>query len=100
MVAVFTLPQLNDEPGADEDAVMLSLVLVQLNTEGIVMLAVGATRFCATVTEAVFVQPFVGSVAVTVNVPGEETVFVEVVMPPPQLNVAPVVDDADRISVV
>ena len=47
------------------------------------------------------VQPFVGSVTVTIYVAGDETVFVAVVMPPPQLNVAPtVVEDAVSVSLV
>ena len=101
MVAVVTDPQLNVELVADEDAVMVSVVLMQFNTDGVEMLTVGATMFCATVAEAVLVQPFAGSVTVTVNVPGEETVLVVVVMPPPQLNVAPaVVDEADKASLV
>ena len=89
------------EPVADEDAVSVSLVLEQVNIEGVEMVAMGATMFCTTVTEAVFMQPFAGSVAVTVYDPGEETVFVAVVIPPPQLKVAPVVvDETDKTSLV
>ena len=46
-----------------------------------------------------FVQPFDGSVTVTEYVAGVETVFVVVVLPPPQLKVAPpVVEDAVKFS--
>ena len=47
------------------------------------------------------VQPFEGSVTVTVYVVGEDTVFVVVVFPPPQLNVAPgVVEPAVNVSLM
>ena len=50
---------------------------------------------------ALAVQPLVGSVTVTAYAPGFEIVWLAVVTPPPQLNVAPVVvDDAARTSVV
>ena len=47
------------------------------------------------------VHPFAGLVTVTAYVEGKETVFVAVVIPPPQLKVAPpVVDDAVNVSLV
>ena len=51
--------------------------------------------------EAVLVQPLVGLVTVTVYVAGADTIFVVVVIPPPQLKVAPpVVEDAVNVSLV
>ena len=65
------------------------------------MPATGATMFCSTVVDAVLVQPLIGSVAVTLYVEGDEIEFVDVVIPLPQLNVAPVVvDEAVNISTV
>ena len=63
------------------------------------MPALGIVVFCVTVAEAVLVHPFAALVTVTVYVAGEETVFVAVVIPAPQLNVAPpVVDEAVNTS--
>ena len=46
-------------------------------------------------------HPFEGSVTVTVYVEGLEIVFAAVVIPPPQLKVAPVVvDEAESVSLV
>ena len=46
-------------------------------------------------------QPFAGSVTVTVYDAGDVIVFVAVVMPEPQLNVAPpVVEDAVSVTLV
>ena len=46
-------------------------------------------------------QPFVGSVTVTVYVFGVEIVLTAVIIPPPQLNVTPaVVDDAVSVSLI
>ena len=46
-------------------------------------------------------QPFEGSVTVTMYVEGTEMLLVAVVTPPPQLNVAPlVVDEALNVSLV
>ena len=47
------------------------------------------------------VHPFAGLVTVTVYVAGIEIEFVAVVIPPPQLKVAPpVLDDAVKVSLV
>jgi hypothetical protein len=101
-VAVVTPPpQLKVAPPVVDEAVNVSLVLVQVKTEGAAILAPGATIFCVTVAEAVLVQPFAGFVTVTVYVAGDEIVFVAVVIPPLQLKVAPpVVDEAVNVSLV
>ena len=82
-----------------EDAVSVSVVVVQVSNTGADTLALGTVIFCVTVTDAVAVHPFTGFVTVTVYVAGDEMVLVAVVTPPPQLKVAPpVVDDALNIS--
>ena len=66
-VAVFTPPpQANVVPPVVEDAVNVSLVLVQVKATGALILTVGGIPLCVTVAEAVLVQPFDGSVTVTV----------------------------------
>ena len=76
-------------------------MVVQVSVVGVAILALGAVKFCVTVTDAVFVQPVAGFVTVTVYVAGIDTVYVAVVIPPPQLNVAPpVVEDAVNVSLV
>lgn len=101
-VAVVTPPpQLNLAPVVVDDAVKVTLVVAQVNVAGGAMLALGAVIFCATVTEALLLQPVEGSVTVTVYGPGADTVLVVVVTPPPQLNVDPlVVDDAVMVTLV
>ena len=59
-------PQLNVAPPVVDDAVSVSLTVVQVKTTGAAMLAFGAVLFCVTIAEAVFVQPFTGFVTVTV----------------------------------
>ena len=49
-----------------DDAVKVSVVVVQVRTVGGAMLALGGVIFCVTVAEAVAVQPLAGSVTVTV----------------------------------
>ena len=101
MVVVFPPPQSNVAPAVEDDAVSVTLVLVHVNTAGAAMLALGVAIFCTTVADAVFVQPFDGSVTVTVYVPAADTVLVVVVFPPPQSNVAPpVVDDEVSVTLV
>jgi hypothetical protein len=52
-------------------------------------------------TEAEAIQPFEGSVTVIVYAPGEETVLVVLVLPPPQSYVTPgVVEEAVSVTVV
>ena len=84
-------PQLKVAPPVVDEAVNVSLGDEQVKTVGDDMLALGTAIFCATVVDAVMVHPFAGSVTVTVYVAGAETVFVDVVTPPPQLKVAPLV---------
>ena len=101
VAVVIPPPQLKVAPPVVEDAVSTSLVTVQFKTTGAATLAFGAVMFWVTVAEAVAVHPFAGFVTVTVYVAGEETVFVAVVIPPPQLKVAPpVVEDAVITSLV
>ena len=66
---------------------------MQVNAAGGAILTFGVVIFCVTVVEAEAVHPLAGSVTVTVYDPGVETDFVVVVTPPPQLNVAPTVDE-------
>ena len=76
-------------------------VTAHVNVAGVPILAFGGVTVCVNVTAAVVVQPLVGSVTVTVYVAGLVTVWLAVVIPPPQLNVAPlVVDDAAKTSLV
>jgi len=49
-----------------EDAVSVSLTVEQVKGTGVAMLTFGVAIFWVTGTEAVLVQPFVGSVTVTV----------------------------------
>ena len=84
-----------------DEAVNVSLVAEQVKTVGAAILAFGVAIFWGTVVLAVAVHPFAGLVTVTVYVAGDETVFVAVITPPPQLNVAPpVVDDAVNVSLM
>ena len=59
-------PQLNVAPPVVEEAVNVSLVVVQVKTVGAATLAFGTVVFCVTVAEAELVQPLDGSVTVTV----------------------------------
>jgi hypothetical protein len=61
-------------PPVVEDAVNVSLVVVQFKTTGDETLALGAVIFCVIVAEAVLVQPFARLVTVTVYVAGFEIV--------------------------
>ena len=66
LVAVVTPPpQLNVALLVVDEAVNVSLVKVQVNTAGVEILAFGSVIFCTTETDVVPVQPFAGSVAVT-----------------------------------
>ena len=101
VAVVIPPPQLNVAPPVVEEAVNVSLMVVQVNIIGAAILAFGAAIFWVTVADAVLVQPFAGFVTVTVYVAGAETVFAAVVTPPPQLKVAPpVVEDAVKVSLV
>ena len=101
VVVVTPPPQLKVAPPVVDEAVKFSEVNEHVKTEGAAILALGAVVFCVTVALAVLVHPLAGSVTVTVYVAGVETVFVAVVIPPPQLKVdPPVVEDAVMVSLV
>jgi hypothetical protein len=101
VAVVIPPPQLNVAPPVVEEAVSVSEVVVQVKGTGGAMLTLGVMMFWVTVVDAVMVQPFAGSVMVTVYVLGVVIVWVAVVMPPPQLKVAPpVVEVAVRVSLV
>ena len=53
-------------PVVIDDAVNVSLVLIQVRVVGAAILTLGGVIVCVTVTKAVFVQPFEGSVTVAV----------------------------------
>ena len=53
-------------PPVVDDAVNVSLVVVQVKTAGAATLALGTVIFCVTVADAELVHPFDGSVTVTV----------------------------------
>ena len=59
-------PQLKVTPPVVEEAVKTWLVVVQVNTVGVVILRFGAAIFWVTVELALLVQPLAGSVTVTV----------------------------------
>ena len=63
---VIPAPQLKVAPVVVEDAVSTWLIDEQVRTPGVAMLAFGVVMFCVTVVVAVCVQPFDGSVTVTV----------------------------------
>ena len=86
-------PQLNVAPTVDEDAVIVTLRTAHVNVAGGAMLTFGVVIFWVTVVEVDAVHPFPGSVTETEYDPGADTDFVAVVIPPPQLNVAPTVDE-------
>lgn len=86
--------------GVDE-AVSVTLGVVQLSAAGGAIATLGGILFCVTVVAALAVQPLVGSVAVTVYVPGALMLFVLPVPPPLHAKVAPTVDEfADRRALV
>lgn len=94
-------PQLKVAPVVVEEAVSVSVVVVQVKVTGAAMAELGGVVFWVTVTDAVLVHPFDGSVTVTVYVEGTEMVLAVVVIPPPQLKVVPVVPDvAVNVSLV
>ena len=66
MGVVIPPPQLKVTPPVLDEAMSVSLLFKQVNTVGDVMLAPGAVIFWVTVVVALLVQPFDGSVAVTV----------------------------------
>ena len=68
-----------------ELAVMVTLSTVQVSAAGVAILTLGIVMFCVTAVDRDAVQPFAGSVTVTEYGPGADTVFVAVVIPPPQL---------------
>ena len=59
-------PQANVAPAVVEDAVSVSKMLLQVKIDGGAIVALGATMFWVTLMVAELVQPFDGSVAVTV----------------------------------
>ena len=67
-------------PAVVEDAVNVTLVLVQVNGPSFTAAAFGTAISCVTVVLAVVVQPF-AAVIVTVYVPGVVTTFVAPVLP-------------------
>ena len=84
-----------------DEALNTSLVIVQDNTPGTAIAALGVVMLCVTVVETEVVHPLLGSATVTVYVEGMEIVWVAVVTPPPQLKLAPpVLDDAVKVSLV
>ena len=101
VAVVIPPPQLKVAPAVVDVAVKVSLVFKQFKTVGGLMPAFGAVMFCVTVTKAVAVHPFEGSVTVTVNPPGAVMLSAAVVFPPPQLKVAPfVVEVAVKVWLV
>ena len=66
VAVVIPPPQLNVAPPVVEDAVSVSLVTLQVKVTGAATLALGNVVFWVTVAEAMLVQPFDGSVTVTV----------------------------------
>ena len=66
MAVVTPPPQLNVAPVVVDDAVKVSLGEAQVIGVGDAIDAFGLVVFCATITDAVLVQPFAGSVTVTV----------------------------------
>ena len=66
VAVVIPPPQLKVAPPVVDEAVRVSLVVVQFKTTGAAMLALGAVIFCVTVAEAVAVHPFAGLVTVTI----------------------------------
>ena len=66
VVDVLPPPQLNVAPAVVDEAVNVWLVLTQVKTDGVAMLALGGVTVCVTVTAAVLVQPLTGSVTVMV----------------------------------
>jgi hypothetical protein len=84
-----------------DDAESVTLGVVQLSVAGGAIATLGGILFCVTVVAALAVQPLLGSVAVTVYVPGALTFFVFPVPPPLHAKVAPtVVEVADKIALV
>ena len=77
-------PQLYATPEVEDDAVSVTLVTEQVNAAGVAILTFGIVMFCVTAVDKDAVQPFAGSVTVTEYGPGADTVFVAVIMPPPQ----------------
>ena len=73
VAVVFPPPQLNVAPPVVDEAVNVSLVSEHVRTTGVLMLTFGMLPFWVTVAAAVFVQPLLGSVTVTVYVAGAET---------------------------
>ena len=99
VAVVIPPPQLKVAPPVVEVAARVSLVLVQVKTVGGLIPEFGAVMFWVTVTEAEVVQLLEGSVTVTAYGPGLVIRLVAVVIPPPQLKVAPpVVEDAVNVS--
>ena len=105
--AVFTVfvadvippPQSNVTPVVVDEALSVTIVMVQVRSAGGAIVTFGMVMFWITVTEADAWHPVDGSVAVTVYDPGVLTVFVAVVTPPPQSKVTPsVVEDAVKVT--
>ena len=65
VVVIIPPPQLKVTPAVVDVAVSVSLRFVQVKTVGGMIPALGGIVFWVTVTEAVLVQPFAGSVTVT-----------------------------------
>ena len=59
-------PQANVAPAVVEDAVSVSKMLLQVKIDGGAIVELGATMFWVTLMVAELVQPFDGSVAMTV----------------------------------
>ena len=62
---MFPPPQLNVAPTVVDDAVSVTLLVVQVSVAGVAILAFGVAIFWLTVVEVVLVHPFEGSVTDT-----------------------------------
>ena len=106
VVTVFVVPvppqlQLYVTPGVTDDAVSVTLVTAQVNTAGAAIVTTGIAPLCVTVADVEVVQPLAGSVTVTEYGPAAFTIFVFVVIPPPQSYITPgVEDDAVNVTLV
>jgi hypothetical protein len=91
----------NVTPEVVELAIKRMLGFVQVNWPEFGVIEPGGGLLFKEITEfAVAVQPLLGSVTVTTKFPAVETILMEELFPPPQLNVAPeVVLEAVKVTV-
>ena len=71
--------QLYVTPEVGEEAVKVTVALVQVSEAGVAMLAPGAVLFCVTETDADAEHPLPGSVTVTVYAPAAFTIVLAAV---------------------